>query len=374
MVKGTAVSLAPATDVTAYRVGKDLVHQRLQALQLPGRRIGGPGDDRRATGASRSTTWAATTWAAGARAAKQGGSTVTRRASAPACQRLPAGGTASSGACASGFCSWWPVQSAGPRPGSCSGVAATIPYAARPRRGAPAGTIRVVVADDQPLLRTGFKALIQSVLDLEVVGEAGDGREAVRLGEGRPGHVVLMDIRMPVLDGLAATLADHRDADPAQVRVLILTTFEIDEYVFEALGALGPAGSSATAWRPTSCSRSALSAAATRSVPLPRPGASSAGSSPRRAAPPVDASCAPRPGCAGPDRELELPARCREQRRPRDQNFRPAPGRPAPQILEDWAMAKVGARRPRPAGRLRAPDEPRPFMTGKPGFREPMPR
>ena len=110
-------------------------------------------------------------------------------------------------------------------------------------------TIRVIVADDQPLLRTGFKALIAAASDLEVVGEAGDGREAVRLARAAQADVVLMDIRMPVLDGIAATRLITRDEDLAGVRVLILTTFEIDEYVFEALraGASGFLGKSAEA-------------------------------------------------------------------------------------------------------------------------------
>jgi DNA-binding NarL/FixJ family response regulator len=110
-------------------------------------------------------------------------------------------------------------------------------------------TIRVVVADDQPLLRTGFKALISSADDLEVVGEAGDGREAARLARVAEADVVLMDIRMPVLDGLAATRLITADPGLASVKVLILTTFEIDEYVFEALrsGASGFLGKSAEA-------------------------------------------------------------------------------------------------------------------------------
>ena len=135
-------------------------------------------------------------------------------------------------------------------------------------------TIRVVVADDQPLLRTGFKALIQSDPDLEVVGEAGDGREAVRLAKAVRADVVLMDIRMPVLDGLAATRLITADADLAQVRVLILTTFEIDEYVFEALraGASGFLGKSAeadellAAIRTVSRGDALLSPAATRTL------------------------------------------------------------------------------------------------------------
>ncbi|ACU75989.1 two component transcriptional regulator, LuxR family [Catenulispora acidiphila DSM 44928] len=110
-------------------------------------------------------------------------------------------------------------------------------------------TIRVVIADDQPLLRTGFSALVGSAPDLEVVGEAGDGREAVRLAKAAQADVVLMDIRMPVLDGLAATRLITGDEDLAGVKVLILTTFEIDEYVFEALraGASGFLGKSAEA-------------------------------------------------------------------------------------------------------------------------------
>ena len=110
-------------------------------------------------------------------------------------------------------------------------------------------TIRVVIADDQPLIRTGFKALIESAPDLEVVGAAADGREAVRLAKAARADLVLMDIRMPGLDGLAATRLIASDEDLAGVKVLILTTFEIDEYVFEALraGASGFLGKSAEA-------------------------------------------------------------------------------------------------------------------------------
>lgn len=110
-------------------------------------------------------------------------------------------------------------------------------------------TIRVVIADDQPLLRSGFTALIAPAPDLEVVGEAGDGREAVRLAKAARADLVLMDIRMPVLDGLAATRLITGDDDLAGVKVLILTTFEIDEYVFAALraGASGFLGKSADA-------------------------------------------------------------------------------------------------------------------------------
>jgi DNA-binding NarL/FixJ family response regulator len=135
-------------------------------------------------------------------------------------------------------------------------------------------TIRVVVADDQPLLRTGFKVLISSADDLEVVGEAGDGREAARLARAAAADVVLMDIRMPVLDGLAATRLITADPALASVKVLILTTFEIDEYVFEALrsGASGFLGKSAeaeellAAIRTVSRGDALLSPAATRTL------------------------------------------------------------------------------------------------------------
>jgi DNA-binding NarL/FixJ family response regulator len=97
--------------------------------------------------------------------------------------------------------------------------------------------IRVLLADDQVLVRAGFRALIDSEDDLEVVGEASDGREAVDLtGRLRP-DVVLMDIRMPHLDGIEATRRIAADPRLAGVRLVILTTFETDEYVFEALRA-----------------------------------------------------------------------------------------------------------------------------------------
>ncbi|HEX4705914.1 MAG TPA: response regulator transcription factor [Pseudonocardiaceae bacterium] len=98
-------------------------------------------------------------------------------------------------------------------------------------------TIRVVVADDQALVRAGFTVLVDSAPDLAVVGEAATGREAVALARSAHADVVLMDIRMPDLDGLAATARITADPELADVRVLILTTFEIDEYVFAALRA-----------------------------------------------------------------------------------------------------------------------------------------
>ncbi|MFB6551671.1 response regulator [Streptomyces sp. NPDC056405] len=98
-------------------------------------------------------------------------------------------------------------------------------------------TIRVLLADDQVLVRASFRMLIESEPDLEVVGEAATGDEAVRLARSTRADVVLMDIRMPNMDGFAATRAISADEDLAGVRVLILTTFEADEYVFQALRA-----------------------------------------------------------------------------------------------------------------------------------------
>jgi DNA-binding NarL/FixJ family response regulator len=95
--------------------------------------------------------------------------------------------------------------------------------------------IRVVLADDQALVRAGFQALLDAENDLEVAGEAADGAEAVRLVKRERPEVVLMDIRMPVMDGLEATRRIVADGGLAEVKVVILTTFEIDEYVFEAL-------------------------------------------------------------------------------------------------------------------------------------------
>jgi DNA-binding NarL/FixJ family response regulator len=97
--------------------------------------------------------------------------------------------------------------------------------------------IRVTLADDQSLVRAGFRALLDAQPDIEVAGEAADGEEALRVvGAVRP-DVVLMDIRMPLLDGLAATRRITGDERLAEVKVVMLTTFELDEYVFEALRA-----------------------------------------------------------------------------------------------------------------------------------------
>jgi DNA-binding NarL/FixJ family response regulator len=95
--------------------------------------------------------------------------------------------------------------------------------------------IRVLLADDQALVRAGFRALLDAQEGIAVVGEAADGEQAVALTVDLRPDVVLMDIRMPVLDGLAATRRIAADDRLPGVRVIILTTFELDEYVFEAL-------------------------------------------------------------------------------------------------------------------------------------------
>jgi DNA-binding NarL/FixJ family response regulator len=98
-------------------------------------------------------------------------------------------------------------------------------------------TIRIVLADDQALIRAGFKALIDSAPDLLVVAEAATGAEAVTLTRSERADVVLMDIRMPDMDGIAATGLITGDDDLAGVRVIMLTTFEVDELVVRAIRA-----------------------------------------------------------------------------------------------------------------------------------------
>jgi DNA-binding NarL/FixJ family response regulator len=97
--------------------------------------------------------------------------------------------------------------------------------------------IRVLLADDQALIRAGFRVLLDSADGIEVVGEAGNGSEAVDLARQLRADVVLMDIRMPGMDGLEATRRIAADDNLAGVKVIILTTFESDEYVYQAIRA-----------------------------------------------------------------------------------------------------------------------------------------
>jgi DNA-binding NarL/FixJ family response regulator len=97
--------------------------------------------------------------------------------------------------------------------------------------------IRVVIADDQTIVRAGFAALLGAQEDITVVGEAGDGREAVHLATLHRPDVVVMDIRMPSMDGIEATRRILAQPGSENLRVLVLTTFDIDEYVYDALAA-----------------------------------------------------------------------------------------------------------------------------------------
>ncbi|MEV7079672.1 response regulator transcription factor [Streptomyces sp. NPDC093516] len=150
-------------------------------------------------------------------------------------------------------------------------------------------SIRVLLADDQALLRATFRILIDSCPDMEVVAEASDGREAVELTRAHRPDIVLMDIRMPGTDGLAATSALCADPELSATRVLILTTFETEDYVAQALraGASGFLGKDVTAdtllagLRTVASGEALLSPGATRSLitrflMAPAPGADAA--------------------------------------------------------------------------------------------------
>ncbi len=120
--------------------------------------------------------------------------------------------------------------------------------------------IRVLVADDQELVRVGLRVLLDGEPDLTVVGQAGDGLETVRLARCLRPDVVLVDVRMPGVDGIEATRRILGDPDLTGTRVIVLTTFEVDEYVFAALQPrctrVRAGFSSRTPHRPNCCGQS----------------------------------------------------------------------------------------------------------------------
>jgi DNA-binding NarL/FixJ family response regulator len=121
-----------------------------------------------------------------------------------------------------------------------TGRAATTVLAMADRESPPEGSdepISVLIADDQALVRAGFRAILEAQPGIAVVGEAIDGRDAVDLARRRRPNVVLMDIRMPDLDGLEATQRIVAEANEHEIAVLMLTTFDLNEYVYEALRA-----------------------------------------------------------------------------------------------------------------------------------------
>ena len=196
-------------------------------------------------------------------------------------------------------------------------------------------TIRVVLADDQALLRAGFRVLIDAADDLEVVGEAADGDEAVAVvRETRP-DVVLMDIRMPGTDGLAATEAIVADPDLADVRIIVLTTFELDEYVVAAIraGASGFLGKGVDpvdlldAIRVVAGGEALLSPAATKVLigRFVEPAATADSRTPPPPARPPPSTCSPR----GSARSSPSSARASPTTRsPSRSSSRPSPPRP----------------------------------------------
>ena len=156
--------------------------------------------------------------------------------------------------------------------GAARTAAASCSRTRLPLSGGRRMTIRVLVADDQSMVRAGFRMLLGGEPDIEVVAEAGNGVEAVHQAARFRPTVMLMDIRMPELDGLEATRRILA-ADPA-ARVLMLTTFDLDEYVYEALQRRARAASCSRTTRPSSSSpRCAPSPPATRCSPRPSPSA-----------------------------------------------------------------------------------------------------
>jgi DNA-binding NarL/FixJ family response regulator len=129
--------------------------------------------------------------------------------------------------------------------------------------------IRVALVDDQALVRGGVRSLLAAEDDIEVVGEAGDGEGAAALVRAERPDVVLMDIRMPGVDGLAATRSITADPDLERVRIVILTTFDLDEYVFEALRS-GASGFLVKDTEPADLIRAVSTVAAGESLLAPR--------------------------------------------------------------------------------------------------------
>ena len=165
-------------------------------------------------------------------------------------------------------------------------------------------TVRVMIVDDQPMIRAGFRALLEPAEDIEVVADVGDGATAVQqVRELRP-DVVLMDIRMPGMDGLAATRAICADPGLVGVRVVILTTFERDEYVFESLRA-GASGFLSKSVDPDDLRKAIYSVVAGESLLSPAATKSLIGAF--LAAPPPAGAIDPHPGLAHlTDREIEV--------------------------------------------------------------------
>jgi DNA-binding NarL/FixJ family response regulator len=129
--------------------------------------------------------------------------------------------------------------------------------------------IRVLLADDQVLVRAGLRALLDAQDDIEVVGEASDGAEAVKAARTLVPDVILMDIRMPEMDGLEATKVIAGEARLAEVRIVILTTFDLDEYVFEGLRS-GASGFLVKDTEPTDLLRAVRAVAAGDALLSPR--------------------------------------------------------------------------------------------------------